>query len=198
MAMAARATAAPARSISTSTGSGAAASIAAISSGVTIGTIVKSVRGRRLAVAAYGPPEPTLAAWPSQRGHHRYGDEIAVRQRESPGGDAGRFGERQGLALDHKRRHARRGAVDPHVVEAERSETEPKRFHDGLARREPGCERRNRVDHWRHVGQFGGDEQPLAHRRGARQRRAEALDVDGVDAEPDHATLTAASGWRCR
>ena len=45
--VAARATAAPARSMSTSTGSGAAASISAISAGVTTGIIGPRYRGRR-------------------------------------------------------------------------------------------------------------------------------------------------------
>src|SRR5918994_881777 len=103
MVRAVRATAAPARSISTSTGSGAAASMAAISSGVTIGvTAARRYEGGG-----------------SVRGDHCHGDGAVVAQRQVPAGDAAVDGQLRGAAGDAEGGGTRRGDGGPHAVEPE-------------------------------------------------------------------------------
>src|SRR5215207_7960953 len=98
----------------TSTGSGAALSMAAISSGVTIG-----ITSRR-----YG--------WLSLRDDHRDGDGTVVAERQVPAHDPTVDGELAGTCGHDEPRRARRLDLDPGVVEPERPQAEPERLHHGL------------------------------------------------------------------
>ena len=87
---------------------------------------------------------------------------------------------------DLETRRARLASDDLDLGEAQPAEPGSERFHRGLLGRKTGGEPGHRVEAGGDEGTFRVGEDALCHFGPASEEPAEALDVDRVDAHPDH------------
>jgi hypothetical protein len=78
-------------------------------------------------------------------------------------------------------------------MEVEGAEAKSERLHHGLAGGKSGCKRRDRIGLWFDIVEFALRENSCSHRWRPFKRGTESLDVNDVDTDPNHRTVTLSS-----